>query len=85
MKAVAVFLVLLVAYAYGQFFCPDSQANFQCFENDPDRVTCMKTTGTNDYSYACGYCGVKNETCFGNKEEASNSQICAQKGIANPC
>eukprot|EP00745_Piridium_sociabile_P026686 TRINITY_DN4263_c0_g1_i1.p1 TRINITY_DN4263_c0_g1~~TRINITY_DN4263_c0_g1_i1.p1 ORF type:complete len:110 (-),score=22.00 TRINITY_DN4263_c0_g1_i1:228-557(-) len=66
MKLVAAFILVTIAVVYGQFFCPDSAADFTCYENSPTLKTCMKLTGTQNYFNVCGYCGKKNATCFGN-------------------
>nr|ATF27514.1 conotoxin [Conus andremenezi] len=84
MKAVAVFLVVALAVAYGQFFCPKSKDEpLNCFESMPNSATCMQSTD-GSLSYACGYCGKKRETCSGNKVAVRNYD-CQRNKVPNPC
>nr|UMA82358.1 conotoxin precursor Pmag02 [Conus ebraeus] len=85
MKAVAVFMIVSLAVAYGQFFCPESENDpLNCLETQPNSATCMQSSDDNSYSYVCGYCGKKKETCFGNKA-AVQDYYCQRNGIANTC
>nr|UMA82958.1 conotoxin precursor Pmag02 [Conus ebraeus] len=85
MKTVAVFLVVALAVAYGQFFCPDSENDpLNCVETMGTLATCMKSKSGKSYSYACGYCGKKKESCFGDKVPVDGYD-CQVRNIANPC
>nr|DAZ86589.1 TPA_inf: conotoxin precursor Pmag02 [Conus judaeus] len=85
MKAVAVFMIVSLAVAYGQFFCPESENDpLNCLETQPNSATCMQSSDDQSYSYVCGYCGKKKETCFGNKV-AVQDYYCQRNGIANTC
>nr|QFQ61152.1 superfamily Pmag-02 [Conus magus] len=84
MKAVAVFMIVALAVAYGQFFCPESIDELNCLETQPNSVACMQSSDDNSYSYVCGYCGKKKEHCFGNKV-AVQDYYCQTNGIANTC
>nr|DAZ86951.1 TPA_inf: conotoxin precursor Pmag02 [Conus judaeus] len=85
MKVVAVFLVVALAVAYGQFFCPDSENDpLNCVETKPTAATCMHSRSDKTYSYVCGYCGQKKESCFGNKVPVSDYS-CQSRKIVNNC
>nr|UMA83612.1 conotoxin precursor Pmag02 [Conus judaeus] len=85
MKVVAVFLVVALAVAYGQFFCPDSENDpLNCIETKASDATCMKSNSDQTYSYVCGYCGKKKETCFGKKVPTSDYN-CQIHKIPNHC
>nr|BAO65648.1 G115_VD_Superfamily_I1_precursor_conopeptide [Conus geographus] len=85
MKTVAVFLVVALAVAYGQFFCPSSKEDsLNCIETMATTATCMKSNKGEIYSYACGYCGKKKESCFGDKKPVTDYQ-CQTRNIPNPC
>nr|ALM87499.1 Conotoxin [Conus betulinus] len=85
MKAVAVFLVVALAVAYGQFFCPESENDpLNCIETMASAATCMKSKADGSYFYACGYCGKKKESCFGDKVPVTDYN-CKTRKIVNPC
>nr|QFQ61151.1 superfamily Pmag-02 [Conus magus] len=85
MKTVAVFLVVALAVAYGQFFCPNSENDpLNCVETMATTATCMQSNKDKSYSYACGYCGKKKESCFGNKVPVRDYN-CKSRNIVNPC
>nr|QFQ61153.1 superfamily Pmag-02 [Conus magus] len=85
MKVVAVFLVVALAVAYGQFFCPDSENDpLNCLETMASAATCMKSKSDGTYSYACGYCGKKKETCSGDKVPVTDYN-CQVNQIADHC
>ncbi|KAK7107270.1 hypothetical protein V1264_015220 [Littorina saxatilis] len=69
---VLIVVALLVAAASAQFFCPDSEAGFQCMELHEHTAFCMS-----DSNWVCGKCEVKRLSCFGGLEKAKYDSTCS--------